>query len=135
MNINNLYLKFEKSLGREKIDSVVNQFNYIKNQLFEDRNMELVIGSYLELELHKIKKQQQINNLNSDLLEFESRKKELLNYSINILRKENRLINWLSNLDMETVSKLNNILDIQNEFHKVDMMKFNEIKKKRGMIV
>jgi hypothetical protein len=32
MNINNLYLKFEKSLGRDKIDSVVNQFNYIKNQ-------------------------------------------------------------------------------------------------------
>ena len=32
MNINNLYLKFEKSLGMDKIDSVVNQFNYIKNQ-------------------------------------------------------------------------------------------------------
>ena len=133
MNVNNLYLKFEKTLGRKKIDDIVNQFTLIKNQLFEDRNIELVIGGYLELEVFIIKKQQEMNRIRNEMLDFEMRKKELLNYSVIRLRKENRLVNWLSNLEISVISQLNTILDIQEEYNKVDMMKFHESKSKRGI--
>jgi hypothetical protein len=133
MNRNNLYRKFENTFNREFIDEVIEKFIFTKNQLFEDRNLESVIDRYLSFESEKIRNQKRINDTQNEINRLRNGQKELLNYSVIKLRKENKLVSWLKNLDVRILYKLNNLLDIRNEFELVDNFKFNESKKERGI--
>ena len=133
MNRNNLYRKFENTFNREFIDEISEIFIFTKKQLFEDRNLESVIDRYLSFESEKIRNQKIINNTQSEINRLNHNQKELLNYSVIKLRKENKLISWLKNLDVRILYKMNSLLDIRNEFELVDNFKFNESKKERGI--
>jgi len=133
MNRNNLYRKFENTFNREFIDEIIEKFIFTKNQLFEDRNLESVIDRYLSFESEKIRNQRRINDTQNEINRLRNGQKELLNYSVIKLRKENKLVSWLKNLDVRILYKLNNLLDIRNEFELVDNFKFNESKKERGI--
>lgn len=132
MNRNNIIIKWENQFKREYIIEVISNFEYVRNVLFDDRNLEDVINSYLLYEDLKNKKLEMINNLKSELNTIDRKKNDLSNYSVNKLRYQSKLKNWLKNMNINEVYKLKNIVDIGREFNEVDRYKFEEEKSNRG---
>ena len=132
MNRNNILIKWENSFKREYILEVISNFEYIRNILFDDRNIEDVINSYLLYEDLKNKKLEVINNFKSELNNIDRKKDDLINYSVNKLRYERKLKDWLKNINLNELYKLKNIVDIGREFNEVDKYKFEEEKLNRG---
>ena len=132
MNRHNILIKWENSFKREYILEVISNFEYIRNILFDDRNIEDVINSYLLYEDLKNKKIEVINNFKSELNNIDMKKDDLINYSVNKLRYDNRLKEWLKNVNINELYKLKNIVNISNEFNEVDKFKFEEEKLNRG---
>ena len=132
MNRHNILIKWENSFKREYILEVISNFEYIRNILFDDRNIEDVINSYLLYEDLKNKKIEVINNFKSELNNIDMKKDDLINYSVNKLRYDNRLKEWLKNVNVNELYKLKNIVNISNEFNEIDKFKFEEEKLNRG---
>ena len=132
MNINNIYQKWEDKFNREYIDDIYQKFQFIGNKLFEDRNLEDVLNTFLHYENLVRMKHQQIKSLNEEIGVIQRKKGDLMNYSSDKLRYEKKLTNWLKNLPMSDISKLNSLININSEFNEVDRLKFEESKRNRG---
>lgn len=50
MNINNIYQKWEDKFSRSYIDEIYQNFQFIGNKLFEDRNLEDVLNTFFHYE-------------------------------------------------------------------------------------
>ena len=70
--------------------------------------------------------------MKEEIQSLNQKKEEIINYSSNKLRYENKLISWLKNLNMSDISKLNSLININSEFNEVDRIKFEEQKRNRG---
>ena len=132
MNINNIYQKWEDKINRSYIDEIYQNFQFIGNKLFEDRNLEDVLNTFLHYENLVRMKHQQIKSLNEEIGVIQRKKGDLMNYSSDKLRYEKKLTNWLKNLSMVDISKLNSLINIKSEFNEVDRLKFEEMKRNRG---
>ena len=132
MNINNIYQKWEDKFNRQYIDDIYQKFQFIGNKLFEDRNLEDVLNTFLHYENLVRMKHQQIKSLNEEIGVIQRKKGDLMNYSSDKLRYEKKLTNWLKNLPMSDISKLNSLININSEFNEVDRLKFEESKRNRG---
>lgn len=132
MNINNVYQKWEDKFNRDYIDKIYQNFQFIGNKLFEDRNLEDVLNTFFHYENLVRMKHQQIKSLNEEIGLIQRKKGDLMNYSSDKLRYEKKLTNWLKNLPMSDISKLNSLININSEFNEVDRLKFEEMKRNRG---
>lgn len=132
MNINNTYHKWENKFGREYINHIYKNLEFIGSKLFEDRNLEDVLDTFFHYENLIREKQNHLNSIDEEIKSLNQKKEEIINYSSNKLRHENKLISWLKNLNMSDVSKLNSLININSEFNEVDRIKFEEQKRNRG---
>ena len=132
MNINNTYHKWENKFGREYINHIYKNLEFIGSTLFEDRNLEDVLDTFFHYENLIREKQNHLNSINEEIQSLNQKKEEIINYSSNKLRYENKLISWLKNLNMSDISKLNSLININSEFNEVDRIKFEEQKRNRG---
>lgn len=129
--MNRLYYKFENRLGKRKIDEVIESFKRIKSIVFLEGNIEDLIESYLYGLCEIISLNERINSLNDDKRRIIKSIEGIKNRSIEKLRYNGELKEWLMKLDDKELSELNFLVDIKKEFNEVDMEKFR-IKKSRS---
>ena len=130
--MNKIHAKYVDKVDNNYINSIVDKFTFISNLIYDDRNMEEVVDHFLHLDLLKQNNLQRINELNSEIQKLESNQDRLLNYPIENLRSEGKLIKLLKNKSMADIHKLRNYVDIRIEFEQLDRLKFEEDKRNRG---
>ena len=135
MSLNKVFLKYYELLGDNLVRKVCDNFQFIGNTFYEDRNVEEVVDSYLHMEKVIKENFDRINDIRYESEQLRKRQSELINYVVNKLRNQNVLVDFLKNKDMETINKIKSIVDIKREFEIVDKMKFEEMKRNRGSSV
>lgn len=130
--MNKVFLNWYKKLGENYIKEIINDFDLIEKEFYEDRNKENVLNVYFEYEKIIRDKHLEIKKLNEDVNVLKRHKYDIKNYVINKLRNENKLVDFLKNKDRLTLGRLKNVVDINNEYNIVDRIKFEEEKKIRG---
>jgi hypothetical protein len=135
MSLNKVFLKYYELLGDNLVRKVCDNFQFIGNTFYEDRNVEEVVDSYLHMEKVIKENFDRINDIRYESEQLRKQQSELINYVVNKLRNQNVLVDFLKNKDMETINKIKSIVDIKREFEIVDKMKFEEMKRNRGSSV
>ena len=130
--MNKVFLNWYKKLGENYIKEIINDFDLIEKEFYEDRNKENVLNVYFEYEKVIRDKHLEIKKLNEDVNVLKRHKYDIKNYVINKLRNENKLVDFLKNKDRLILGRLKNVVDINNEYNIVDRIKFEEEKKIRG---
>ena len=130
--MNKVFLNWYKKLGENYIKEIINDFDLIEKEFYEDRNKENVLNVYFEYEKIIRDKHLEIKKLNEDVNVLKRHKYDIKNYVINKLRNENKLVDFLKNKDRLILGRLKNVVDINNEYNIVDRIKFEEEKKIRG---
>ena len=130
--MNKVFLNWYKKLGENYIKEIINDFDLIEKEFYEDRNKENVLNVYFEYEKIIRDKHLEIKKLNEDVNVLKRHKYDIKNYVVNKLRNENKLVDFLKNKDRLTLGRLKNVVDINNEYNIVDRIKFEEEKKIRG---
>lgn len=130
--MNKVFLNWYKKLGENYIKEIINDFDLIEKEFYEDRNKENVLNVYFEYEKIIRDKHLEIKKLNEDVNVLKRHKYDIKNYVINKLRNENKLVDFLKNKDRLTLGRLKNVVDINNEYNIVDRIKFEEEKNVRG---
>ena len=130
--MNKVFLNWYKKLGENYIKEIINDFDLIEKEFYEDRNKENVLNVYFEYEKVIRDKHLEIKKLNEDVNVLKRHKYDIKNYVINKLRNENKLVDFLKNKDRLTLGRLKNVVDINNEYNIVDRIKFEEEKNVRG---
>ena len=130
--MNKVFLNWYKKLGENYIKEIINDFDLIEKEFYEDRNKENVLNVYFEYEKIIRDKYLEIKKLNEDVNVLKRHKYDIKNYVINKLRNENKLVDFLKNKDRLILGRLKNVVDINNEYNIVDRIKFEEEKKIRG---
>ena len=134
MNYNKIYVKYSDELGRDYINKVIQEFEFIGKEFYEDRNIIEILDVYFLYELNKRKLIERIDILKSDINKFSRMKDDLKNYIIDKLRSEKKLIKLLLNKDRRTLYEIKELVDINREFNEVDRLKFEDEKRNRGML-
>ena len=130
--MNKVFLNWYKKLGENYIKEIINDFDLIEKEFYEDRNKENVLNVYFEYEKIIRDKHLEIKKLNEDVNVLKRHKYDIKNYVINKLRNENKLVDFLKNNDRLILGRLKNVVDINNEYNIVDRIKFEEEKNVRG---
>ena len=130
--MNKVFLKWYEELGENYVKDVFKNFEIIEKEFYEDRNKEDVVDVYLLYEKYIRDRHNRIKELSTEIDRFKRMKKDLMNYVINKLRDERKLINFLKNKDRTTLGKLRDVVDIEREYNEVDRLKFEEEKRMRG---
>ena len=130
--MNKVFLNWYKKLGENYIKEIINDFDLIEKEFYEDRNKENVLNVYFEYEKIIRDKHLEIKKLNEDVNVLKRHKYDIKNYVVNKLRNENKLVDFLKNKDRLTLGRLKNVVDINNEYNIVDRIKFEEEKNVRG---
>lgn len=130
--MNKVFLNWYKKLGENYIKEIINDFDLIEKEFYEDRNKENVLNVYFEYEKIIRDKHLEIKKLNEDVNVLKRHKYDIKNYVINKLRNENKLVDFLKNKDRLILGRLKNVVDINNEYNIVDRIKFEEEKNVRG---
>lgn len=134
MNRNNVVRVFENFINKNYILSVIEKFLRVRELIFYRGDLEKIVENYLNFDKCIIENKKQIQKLNDEMNYYEKLKFELLNRTVIDLRRENKLVNWLDNLNMEELNELKNIVSIENEFKKIDNYRFNKSKSERGKL-
>ena len=130
--MNKVFLNWYKKLGENYIKEIINDFDLIEKEFYEDRNKENVLNVYFEYEKIIRDKHLEIKKLNEDVNVLKRHKYDIKNYVVNKLRNENKLVDFLKNKDRLILGRLKNVVDINNEYNIVDRIKFEEEKNVRG---
>jgi HD superfamily phosphohydrolase len=129
------FLKWYEKLGENLVRKVLENFDLIEKEFYEDRNKEEVVDYYLSIENEMINNYRKIKSLKDEIEKMRLNQKNLKNYIVNKLRDEKKLINFLKNKDRKVLGKLKDVVDIDFEYNIVDKMKFEEEKNNRGSSV
>ena len=130
--MNKIFLKWYEKLGDNLVRKVIENFDIIEREFYEDRNKEEIVDSYLNIENQRINNYKKIKELKDENDRLRFIQKDIKNYIINKLRNEGKLLNFLMNKDRRTLGQLKDIVDIQREYEIVDRKKFEEEKRNRG---
>lgn len=130
--MNKIHAKYVDKVDNNYINSIVDRFTFISNLIYDDRNIEDVVDHFLHLDLVKQQNMKRINELNQEIQKLDSNQDKLLNYPIENLRSEGKLIKLLINKPMADIHKLRNYVDIRQEFEQLDKLRFEEEKRNRG---
>jgi HD superfamily phosphohydrolase len=133
--MNKVFLKWYEKLGENLVRKVLENFDLIEKEFYEDRNKEEVVDYYLSIENEMINNYRKIKSLKDEIEKMRLNQKNLKNYIVNKLRDEKKLINFLKNKDRKVLGKLKDVVDIDFEYNIVDKMKFEEEKNNRGSSV
>ena len=112
--MNKVFLNWYKKLGENYIKEIINDFDLIEKEFYEDRNKENVLNVYFEYEKIIRDKHLEIKKLNEDVNVLKRHKYDIKNYVINKLRNENKLVDFLKNKDRLILGRLKNVVDINN---------------------
>lgn len=123
-----VFKRFDGKLNRDYIHSVIKDFEMIREKIYLDGNPTEVVTQYLHFQSHINELKKQIQNIKLEIQRMEKRMGEVKNHSVNQLRKDNRLIQWLSNLTQNELSILKEKVDIETEFRVIDDRRFRESK-------
>ena len=132
MNKGNLIRKYEDVIKRDYIIEIIRRFERIRELLFFKGDLEQLVDSYLHYDKLIDQFQKQMIQLQKDIQQLQSHKHQLINKSVLELRGEGKLVEWLNNLSTKELNELKEIVQIENEFKKIDDFRFNELKKNRG---
>ena len=121
--------RFDGKLNRQFIDSVIKEFEVIREKLYVDGNPTEVVSQYLNHQLHILELKNQIRELNTKITVMEQRMVGIKNHSVNQLRKDNRLLKWLDNLPTNELNQLKELVDIKLEYQLIDDKRFRERKR------
>lgn len=130
--MNKIFLKWYEKLGDNLVRKVIENFDIIEREFYEDRNKEEIVDSYLNIENQRINNYKKIKELKDENDRLRFIQKDIKNYIINKLRNEGKLLNFLMNKDRKVLGQLKDIVDIQREYEIVDRKKFEEEKRNRG---
>ena len=130
--MNKIFLKWYEKLGDILVRKVIENFDIIEREFYEDRNKEEIVDSYLNIEYQRINNYKKIKELKDENDRLRLIQKDIKNYIINKLRNEGKLLNFLMNKDRKILGQLKDIVDIQREYEIVDRKKFEEEKRNRG---
>lgn len=120
--------RFDGKLPINYINSVIKDFEMIREKIYLDGNPTEVVSQYLHSQSHINELNQQIKNIKLEIQRMENRMNEIKNHSVNQLRKDNRLLKWLNNLTQSELSILKEKVDIEREFKVIDDNRFRESK-------
>ena len=130
--MNKIFLKWYEKLGDNLVRKVIENFDIIEREFYEDRNKEEIVDSYLNIEYQRINNYKKIKELKDENDRLRFIQKDIKNYIINKLRNEGKLLNFLMNKDRRILGQLKDIVNIQREYEIVDRKKFEEEKRNRG---
>lgn len=130
--MNKIFLKWYEKLGDNLVRKVIENFDIIEREFYEDRNKEEIVDSYLNIEYQRINNYKKIKELKDENDRLRLIQKDIKNYIINKLRNEGKLLNFLMNKDRKILGQLKDMVDIQREYEIVDRKKFEEEKRNRG---
>ena len=130
--MNKIFLKWYEKLDENLVRKVLENFDIIEREFYEDRNKEEVVDSYLNIEFRRIENYKKIQELKEENERLRYMMKDIKNYIVNKLRSEGKLLNFLMNKDRKVLGKLRDIVDIEREYNEVDRRKFEEEKRNRG---
>lgn len=131
----NIYKKFEETIGRNRIDSTIKDFETIRQMLYLEGNMEDLVMEYCGILHHQFHLHKTIKEYQNSLNQLNHKLQSVKNRSVNQLRREGKLGKWLMNLSTKELNILRDIVDIDREFKEIDDYRFNEEKRKRGKTV
>ncbi|MDC1433938.1 hypothetical protein N8147_00130 [Flavobacteriaceae bacterium] len=120
--------RFDGKLNRQFVESIIKEFEVIREKLYVDGNPTEVVSQYLNHQLHIIELKKQIKELTTNISVMEQRMVSIKNHSVDQLRKENRLLGWLDNLPTKELNDLKELVDIRLEFQQIDNKRFREKK-------
>lgn len=133
--IGNLVRKYGEVIRRDYIEETVRKFNKVREIVFYKGDLEQIVDSYLHYDRLISDFEKNIQKMRNDISRCKKLKYDVLNSSIQKLRSEGKLIDWLNDLNDKDLTDLKNIVDIENEFRKIDDFRFNERKRSRGKTV
>jgi len=120
--------RFDGKLNRQFVESIIKEFEVIREKLYVDGNPTEVVSQYLNHQLYIIELKKQIKELTTNISVMEQRMISIKNHSVDQLRKENRLLGWLDNLPTKELNDLKELVDIRLEFQQIDNKRFREKK-------
>lgn len=130
--MNRILIKWMDKLGKDYVSKVIDDFDFMEREFYEDRNKEEVIDVYLMYEFENRNRINQLESIQNEIVKYDGMKSSIKNYIIDKLRNEGKLVNFLKNKNRKVLGKINNVVDIKREYNIVDSMKFEEEKRTRG---
>lgn len=123
-----VFKTFNNKLNRDFINSVIKDFEMIREKLYIDGNPTEIVIQYLYHQSHINDLTDKIKDIEREIKMMRTRMKNIRNQSVNQLRGENQLVRWLSNLTPHELSYLKEVVDIEVETQIIDDRRFKESK-------
>ena len=123
-----VFKTFNNKLNRDFINSVIKDFEMIREKLYIDGNPTEIVIQYLYHQSHINDLTDKIKDIEREIKMMRTRMKNIRNQSVNQLRGENQLVRWLSNLTPHELSYLKEVVDIDVETQIIDDRRFKESK-------